>query len=143
MTTIKTFSYNPREDELEKASNSYLMSLIAIMVGLPLPIINLIATFIFFLGNIRGTYFVRWHCIQSLFSQVLLVCINFISVSWTLSIIFSTNTITNAYIGYVISAIIINVLDFIGTMYTMIKVRKGYHVEWWFFGRLTHAICRS
>jgi len=143
MNSIKQFSYNPREDELEKASNSYLMSLIAIMVGLPLPIINLIGTFIFFLGNIKGTYFVRWHCIQALISQVFLLCINFISVSWTLSIIFSTNTITNNYISYVLSAIIVNIIEFIATIHSMVKVRNGYHVEWWFFGKLTHYLCKS
>ena len=50
---IKTakFTYEPEEHETEKASNSYLMSLIAIIAGIPLPIINLIATLIFYLGN--------------------------------------------------------------------------------------------
>ena len=51
MIQIKKFSYEPGEHEAEAASNSYLMSLIAIIVGLPLPIVNLIATFIFYLGN--------------------------------------------------------------------------------------------
>lgn len=143
MNTVKEFSYKPREDELEKASNSYLMSLIAIMVGLPFPIVNLIATFIFFVGNFRGTYFVRWHCIHALVSQFSLLFINVISVSWTLSIIFSTNTITNAYISYELSAIIVNLVEFIATIHTMVKVRKGYHIEWWFFGRLTHYLCKS
>ena len=46
MITKTKFNYEPLEHEFEKASNSYLMSLMAIIVGLPLPIINLIATFI-------------------------------------------------------------------------------------------------
>lgn len=52
----------PHEHELEAASNSYLMSLLVAMIGLPFPIVNLIATIIFFLANRRQTYFVRWHC---------------------------------------------------------------------------------
>jgi len=47
-------NFNPKEiseDEREYASNSYLMSLFALFVGLPLPIFNLIATIIFYLGN--------------------------------------------------------------------------------------------
>ena len=36
--------YKPAEHELEAASNSYLMSLLAVMAGLPFPIINLLAT---------------------------------------------------------------------------------------------------
>ena len=42
------FKYQPAEHEQEKASNVYLMSLVAAMVGLPLPIVNLIAAPVFF-----------------------------------------------------------------------------------------------
>ena len=52
MKNATKFIYEPGEHESEKASNSYLMSLIALIAGLPLPIINLIATLIFYLGNI-------------------------------------------------------------------------------------------
>ena len=37
----------PYEEEKERASNCYVMSLVAVMVGLPMPIINLAATGIF------------------------------------------------------------------------------------------------
>ncbi len=70
------FEYEPGEHEAEKASNSYLMSLIAVMAGLPLPILNLIATLIFYLGNRKGTYFVRWHCTQPLVSQLSMLAMN-------------------------------------------------------------------
>jgi len=76
MIATHKFHYEPSEHEAEKASNSYVMSLIAIMGGLPLPIINLIATFVFYLGNRRGTYFVRWHCTQALLSQFVLLPFN-------------------------------------------------------------------
>ena len=39
--------YKPAEHELEAASNSYLMSLLAVMAGLPFPIINLLASDVF------------------------------------------------------------------------------------------------
>ena len=61
MIHSNTFNYQLSEEETESASNSYLMSLIAIIAGLPLPILNLLATFIFYLGNRKSTYFVRWH----------------------------------------------------------------------------------
>ena len=51
MMTTSSIGYIPGDHEAEKASNSYLMSLIAVIAGLPLPIINLIATVIFYLGN--------------------------------------------------------------------------------------------
>ena len=143
MINIKKFSYEPGEHEAEKASNSYLMSLIALIVGLPLPIINLIATLIFYLGNRKGTYFVRWHCTQALLSQLSMLFINSFGFWWTISIIFTEETISNKYIAYIIAALIFNLSEFIATIYTAIQTRKGIHVQWWFYGNLTNLICKS
>jgi cell shape-determining protein MreD len=119
------------------------MSLIAIIVGLPLPIVNLIATLIFYLGNRKSTYFVRWHCTQALLSQLSMLFINNYGFWWTVSIIFTDETITSNYIAYIIAAIIFNLTEFIATIYTAIQTRKGIHVEWWFYGTLTNIICKS
>ncbi|MEY5042025.1 MAG: hypothetical protein RLZZ414_1578 [Bacteroidota bacterium] len=143
MIQKKEFPYKPSEHEAESASNSYLMSVIAIIIGLPLPIVNLIATAIFFLGNRKATYFVRWHCTQALLSQLSMFFINSFGFWWTVSIIFSDETITNSYIGYIISVIIFNIVEFITTIYTAIQTRKGIHIQWHFFGELTQLICKS
>ena len=143
MIQEKKFVYTPGEHELEKASNSYLMSLIALIAGLPLPIINLMATFFFYIANIKGTYFVRWHCTQALLSQLSLLFINSFGFWWTISIIFGPETITNKYIAYIITILIFNIIEFIVTIITAIKVRKGIHVYWWFYGNLTQIICRA
>ena len=137
-----SFHYSPGEHELEKASNSYLMSLIVIIVGLPLPIINLLATLIFYIGNRKGTYFVRWHCTQALLSQLSLLFINSAAFWWTISVIFTDEKVTSKYIAYIITVIIFNVLEFITTIYTAIATRKGQHVSWWFYGTITNIICR-
>ena len=143
MINITKFNYEPGEHEAEKASNSYLMSLIALIVGLPLPIINLLATLIFYLGNRKGTYFVRWHCTQALLSQLSMLFINSFGFWWTISIIFTEETITSKYIAYMIVALVFNLSEFIATIYTAIQTRKGIHVEWWFYGNLTNLICKS
>ena len=143
MITKTQFKYEPLEHEYEKASNSYLMSLMAIIVGLPLPIINLIATFIFYLGNRKGTYFVRWHCSQALLSQLTVLFINSYGFWWTVSIAFSTELITNQYIAYILVAFIFNVSEFIATIYTAMNIRKGIHVEWWFYSSITNLLCKS
>jgi hypothetical protein len=143
MIQVKQFVYQPGEHEAETASNSYLMSLIAIIVGLPLPIINLIATLIFYLGNRKGSYFIRWHCTQALLSQLSMLFINSYGLWWTISIMFTNEIITTNYIAYMIVAFIFNIIEFITTIYTAIKTRKGIHVEWWFYGSLTSLICKS
>jgi hypothetical protein len=140
VSASRTFFYTPNEYETEKASNSYLMSLVALMVGLPLPIINLIASTIFYFANKRAAYFVRWHCTQALLVQALTLPINAAGVYWTLSIVFGSNVITNSYIAYLITIVLFNLIEFIATIYTAVKTRKGSHVSWWFFGPLTDAL---
>lgn len=142
MIHIKPFNYAPGEHEAETASNSYLMSLIAIIVGLPFPIVNLIATLIFYLNNRKSNYFVKWHCTQALLSQTSMLLINSTGFWWTISIIFSDSTVTNTYIAYIIMVIVFNLTEFMATIYTAIKTRKGIHVEWWLYGALTNLICK-
>lgn len=137
-----TFAYKPSEHEAEKASNSYLMSLVAVIAGLPLPILNLIATLFFFIANRKSTYFVRWHCMQSLFSQFALLAINSCSFWWTVSIIFTDEKVSNQYFAYIFTAIVFNILELISTIYGAVQTRKGKHVEFLFFGNLTNLICR-
>lgn len=142
MIASDKFNYTITEHEAEKASNSYVMSLIAIMGGLPLPIVNLIATFVFFLANRRGTYFIRWHCTQALLSQFFLLPFNSAGFWWSISIIFTHETLSSTYIAYMITLFIFNLIEFIGTIYSAVETRKGRHIEWWFIGGLTNLICK-
>jgi len=138
-----TFTYHPTESEAEKASNSYLMSLMAIMVGFPLPIINLMATLFFYIANRKSTYFVRWHCIQALLSQLSLFVINTIGFWWTISVLVREDEhISNPYLSYIITVFVINVVELAMTIAAAIKTRKGQHVSWWFYGSLTQMICK-
>ena len=138
----KSGFFNPDDNEAEKASNSYLMSLIAVMAGMPLPIINLLATFFFFLGNRKSTPFVRWHCMQPLLSQLFLMPFNSIGFWWTLHIAFGDASLTNKYFAYILLLLLLNLSEFIVTIYTAIQVRKGKHITWCFFGPLTDLILK-
>jgi uncharacterized membrane protein len=142
MANTIEFSYQPDDYENEKASNSYLMSLVAVIAGLPLPIINLFATAFFFLSNRKGTYFVRWHCTQALLSQLTVLVMNSAGFYWTVSIIWGNNTISNHYIAYMITIVLFNLAELIATIYAAVETRKGRHVELLFFGPLTQAICK-
>ncbi len=142
MIRTSAFTYSPSEHETEKASNSYVMSLVAVMAGLPLPIVNLIATFIFYLGNKRRTFFVRWHCTQALLSQISLLAMNSFGFWWTIGILFYDETISSLYISYIITIFLFNLTELIATIYTAVKTRNGIHVEWWIYGALTNLICK-
>lgn len=131
------------EHELEAASNSYLMSLLVAMIGLPFPIVNLIATIIFFLANRRQTYFVRWHCMQALVSQLPLFCTNSILFWWTVRVFIGWTSLSSFYFAYLFTVLLFNFIDFIATIHTMIAVRQGKQVEWYVYGPLTHLLCKS
>ncbi len=142
MTPDPISTYKPNEQELERASNSYLMSLIAVMAGMPLPIINLVATLIFYLGNRKSSWYVKWHCTQTLFSQLTLLIVNSIGFSWTLSVIFGSDILTNNYIGYMLTIVLFNLGEFIVTIYAAVQTRKGKPVSFWFWGTLTNMVCK-
>lgn len=137
MSPTQDVFYLPDEYECERASNSYLMALVVIMVGLPFPIVNLIASTIFYFGNRKSPNFVRWHCTQALLAQAFTLPVNAAGVYWTIFIVFHGATVTNGYISYIFTILLFNLVEFIATMYAAIQTRKGKHVVWWFFGALT------
>lgn len=143
MTGQKNSLTQPLEYEAEKASNSYVMSLIAVIAGLPLPLINLAATLIFYLGNRKQTYFVRWHCTQALLSQSSLLVINTAGVAWSVTLLVKSAPVTSNYIAYIIAVLVFNAAEFIATVDAAIKTRKGIHVQWFFYGNLTDLVCRK
>jgi uncharacterized membrane protein len=126
----------------EKASNSYLMSMVAIMAGVGLPLFNLVATFIFYMANRKEAFFVRWHCTQALFSQILLLMFNAPAFAWLMTIIFGNNEFNNNFFAYISVVLLINLIEFIATIYTAIQTRKGKHVEWVIIGPLTHSVVK-
>jgi len=135
-------TYKPQDYESERASNSYLMSLVALIIGLPLPIINLLATLFFYIQQRKSSFFVRWHCTQALLSQAMVVVLNGIGLSWTLSIIFGPKSLSNDYFAYLVVLFLFNIIEIATTIYTAIEVRKGRHLEWWLVGPLTNLICK-
>ena len=117
--------------------------MVVLMVGLPLPIVNLIASVIFYFGNRRSAHFVRWHCTQVLAAQILTLAINVAGVYWTLGIVYGNAVVTNNYIAYIITIVLFNLVEFIATIYAAIQTRKGNHVSWWFFGPLTDVLVKA
>ncbi len=135
-------AYHPSDSEREKAANSYLMSLMAAMVGLPLPIVNMLATVIFYLANRKRTYYVRWHCTQALISQIPLYFTNTVLFWWTVRLLLGSESLTCFYFAFLFTVVLFNVIDYIATIYSAVKVRKGEQVEWYVYGGLTDLICK-
>jgi hypothetical protein len=143
MISNTKFYYKPNDSELERASNSYLMSLVAVIGGLPLPILNLLASIFFYLGNRKSTPFVKWHCTQNLLSQFGLFFLNSTGFWWTVSIIFYDEKATNGYFGYMITLIIFNLVEFISTIILASRTRKGIHAQLFLFSDITNILVKK
>jgi hypothetical protein len=143
MIANKKFYYRPVDSEMERASNSYLMSLVAAIAGLPLPIFNLLATIFFYLGNRKSTAFVKWHCTQALLSQLGLFFFNSAGFWWTIGIIFMDDKLTNYYFAYIFTLLLFNLAEFISTLILASRTRKGIHAELFFFADITNLICKT
>ncbi|MHA3788991.1 hypothetical protein ACX0HA_12315 [Flavobacterium hauense] len=141
--------------EYEQASNSYLMAVVAVIAGLPLPVINLIATVGYYLAHRKSSYLVRWHCIQASLGQIALIPFNSIALAWTVGILFGgrgflglydiprryyvdETTLFEDYSGttlaywlYIMFIITLNITEFIVVIITASKVKKGQNVRWW------------
>lgn len=137
------FIYKPNEYEAERASNGYLISLIALMGGIAIPVINLAATFFFYISNRSKPYFTRWHCTQVLLSQAVLFLLNSTASCWTLLILWSRHILTDAYIAFLIILLIYNICLFAFTIFSAVYTRKGKHVKWFFYGSLTDIITQK
>jgi len=119
------------------------MSLVALIGGLPMPIFNLLATLFFYLGNRKSTSFVKWHCTQALLSQLALFFFNSAGFWWTVYIILDKSELTNAYIAYMITVVLFNIIEFISTIILASQTRKGVHAKLFFVSDITNLICKT
>lgn len=146
--------------EYEQASNSYLMSVVSVMAGTFIPIVNLIAAVIFYLSSRKGSYFVRWHAIQSALGQTVLVPFNMLAFAWTFRILFTDfppedmqhqesffagNMLgaSSLYWLFMAFVILLNIIEFFVTVFAAINVRKGKDVRWWILANLTDSLCST
>jgi uncharacterized membrane protein len=119
-----------REHDAEQASNVYVMSLITFAAGLPLPIINVISTIMFFIGSRRESAFVRWHCMQALITELVTLPLNSVAFWWTVNLVFFDTQITNMYIAYMIVIGLLNAIELVASIRAAIRVRKHKPVRW-------------
>jgi hypothetical protein len=153
--------------EYEQASNSYMMAVVAVIAGLPFPIINLIATVGYYLAHRKASYFVRWHCIQAALGQIVLIPFNSIAFAWTLGILFGGRGFLGlydiprryyvdnqlpfddysgaglAYWLYITFIIILNITEFIVVVATASRVKKGHNVRWFVLANITDKLCNK
>lgn len=140
---MTALEYAQREQDAEQASNVYIMSLITFAAGLPLPIINVISTIIFFIGSRRESAFVRWHCMQALLTELITLPLNSIAFWWTVNLVFFEAQITNSYLVYVFLVILLNIVELVAAISAAIRVRKHYDVRWFLVSDIADMLVKE
>lgn len=134
----------PQPDDLtarekEDAMGAYLMMFASIGAGLPLPIINLIASVIYYFVNSKKSRYIKFHCHQSLFSQLPTSLMNAGLMFWFLQIVIYDNAdFNNNFFGYAIMVLVFNLVYFVISIVGAVKARKGQVYYFLFFGRLAY-----
>jgi uncharacterized membrane protein len=131
----------PQPDEIPKrekedAMGAYLMMFAALGAGLPLPMINLIASVVYYYVNRNKSRFVRFHLVQSLWSQIPVTLLNGVIIMWTIRNFVFQQDFTQLYFGLVIAAVLINLVYVIMSVYAAVLARKGNIYYFVFFGKL-------
>ena len=122
--------------EKDDAMGAYLMMFAAWAVGLPLPILNLIAAVIYFYVNKKTSRFVAFHSLQSLLSQIPVTLINVVLIVWLLRILFTGMTFTTGFFIYLIVMVLSNSLYVIFSIVALVRAKKGNFFYFPFFGRV-------
>lgn len=130
--------------EREDAMGGYLMMFASFAIGLPLPIVNLIAAVIYYFTNRRKSRFVDFHITQSLLSQIPTTLLNIVLVSWTIRNLIMEYEFTDLYKGYLVMVVLANLIYLAFSIYAAIKARRGQFYYFIFFGpwayQITHKV---
>jgi uncharacterized Tic20 family protein len=134
----------PQPDELttkekDDATGGYLMMFAALGAGLPLPIINLIASIIYYYTNKSNSRFVQFHTYQALLSQIPLTLLNAVCMGWGLRIFLSEEWhFTSVFAGYLSMLIVANLTYIVFGIISAVKASKGRMYYYWIFGRIAY-----
>lgn len=124
--------------EREDAMGAYLMMFAAVAIGLPLPVINLIAAIIYYFVNRKKSKFIHFHCLQALLSNIPTTIINWALVIWGVTIFFTDREITDAFWAYAIFAGLTTLLYFIISLIAAYKARQGEMYYILLFGKMAY-----
>jgi uncharacterized membrane protein len=126
------------EREKEDAMGAYLMMFAAVAIGLPLPIINLIAAIIYYFLNRNKSRFIHFHSLQALISQIPTTLINWVLVIWAIRIFLTDATTSDEFWAYAIFSAAATIFYFIMSMIGAYYARKGRMYYFLFFGKVAY-----
>lgn len=125
------------EREKEDAMAAYLMMFASLAIGLPIPLFNLVASFVYYLVNRKTSPFVGFHALQSLLSHLPVVFVNAGLVAWLVVAIVGPAGFHGMFFAYLIFTVLLNLLYITISIVALVHARKGRFYYMPFFGRVS------
>jgi uncharacterized membrane protein len=124
--------------EKDDAMASYLMMFASWAVGLPLPLVNLIASVVYYAVNRKASKFVAFHSLQSLLSQVPVSLLNAGVVGWGIGLLVKGDAGDGLrpFLGYVFFVVAVNILYLVFSIIALVQANKGRLYYMPFFGHI-------
>ena len=104
---------------------AYLMMFASLAIGLPIPLVNLIASFIYFFVNRKSSPFVAFHSLQALLTHVPVVLLNAGLVGWLIGILATQAGFHAAFFWYLFFTILVNIAYIVWSIVALIHAHKG------------------
>jgi uncharacterized membrane protein len=127
------------EREKDDAMGAYLMMFASLAIGLPIPIVNLVASVIYFLVNRKSSPFVAFHALQALLTHVPVVLLNAGLVGWLVGILVAQIGFAAAFFWYLFFTILVNLAYIVWSIVALIYARKGRFLYMPLVGRFSLA----
>ena len=126
--------------ERDDAMGSYFMMFATTAIGLPMPILNLIASVVYYYVNKSKGRFVQFHILQSLYSQIPVTALTTGLFIWTIRNLVGYQVFTELYWAYLTLTAIVVIIYFIFSIVAAIQSNKGQFYYFLFFGKLAYHV---
>jgi len=132
----------PQPDEIplrekEDAMGAYLMMFAGVAIAIPLPILNLVASFVYLYMNRNKSPFVTFHALQALYSQIPVTILNMGLLAWLIVCLVNDFTFSMEFKAFAAMVVIVNLVDIVFSLVAAAKARKGLMYYYIFFGRIS------
>jgi uncharacterized membrane protein len=114
---------------------AYLMMFAAWAIGLPLPVLNLIAALIYFMLHRKKSRFVAFHSFQSLLSQIPVTVGNLAVIVWLVQILVTDLVFPPRFFALLFFMVALNILYVVYSIVALTRARRGGFLYMPFFGR--------
>jgi len=116
---------------------AYLMMFASLAIGLPIPLLNLIASVIYFFVNKKTSPFVAFHALQALLSHIPVVLLNAGTAAWII-----TNLVIHAsswawFFWYLFFTILVNLTYIVWSIVALVNANKGRFLYMPVVGRIS------